>query len=119
MNVTVPVLGEMSDDGLAWPVRTEPGVLVIECVPPVAHQVRPTVQFYHVDTVLTGSQQPVQLQVAGVVIADRVLVQQARLPDDVELGQVPPEARVSRRVEAVVFFYSQSPAGRLVRQVEY
>jgi hypothetical protein len=90
----VAVLGEVGNDGLAGAVGPQPRVLVVEHVPPVAHQVRAAVLLQDVDAVLTGTEQPVQLKIARVVVAHGVLVQHPRRPQDAELRQVAAEPRV-------------------------
>src|SRR3954463_5663396 len=77
VDVAVAVLREVGHDCLAGAVATEPGALVVEHIAAVAHQVTPAVALEGVDTVLAWPQHRVEFEVARVVVAHRVLVEEA------------------------------------------
>jgi hypothetical protein len=73
--MSVAVLGEMGDDGLAGPVAAQNGVFVIKYIAPIAHQVRVRMTYQEMDAVVAGSPQRIELEVARIVVANGVLVQ--------------------------------------------
>jgi hypothetical protein len=94
VDIAIPVLGQMGDDGLAGPVAAQLGVLVITNIPTIAHQVRARVTYQEMDAVLAGPQQRIKLEVARVVIGSDVLVQKRRLAADAEFDEVPRRTRI-------------------------
>src|SRR5207244_2848701 len=92
-------------------------ILVVERIASVAHEVA-TPLLKDVDAVLTGTEQRVQLEVAPVVMAHRVVEEQAGFPDQPELAEIAPVARVTRRVPRLLAIDALPFPGTPGRQVE-
>ena len=98
MNVPVTILGQVGNNCLRGSVATQPGILVVEDVLAVSHQVVSPVLLEEVDAVFPGLEQAVEFEISVVVVADRVVEDHPRLPQDPELGEVPPVTPVGNRI---------------------
>jgi hypothetical protein len=97
-DVSIAILGQVGNDCLGGPVSTQPGVLVIEDVLAVSHQILTPVLLEDVDAVFFGLEQAVEFEIPGVVVTGSVVEDDPRLLQDPELAEIPPEPTVQSRV---------------------
>jgi len=113
MNVPVTILGEVGNNCLRGAVATQPGILVVEDVLAVSHQVTSPVLLKEVNAVFSGFEQPVQFEISGIVVADRGVKDHLRLSQDPELGEVPPVTPVRNRIRDFTGVDGQTLTGSL------
>jgi hypothetical protein len=75
-------------------ISSEPGVLVVEDVGSVAHQIGSSVAFERVNAVLARLEKSVEFKITLVVVPDRVVEQQSVTMGQIELRKVAAVTRV-------------------------